>query len=114
MALVVRKMLSAAQLLMITVTNSRTLIEISRPSSLSLLKSSVCWMALSGKRMCYQNPSATEKPPAPSSELSPIFVANGVRGMRCAIGVSQFIPESGLRLSQKNSISARIVLLMLY
>ena len=95
---------------MITVTNSRTLIEISRPSLLLLLKSSVGWMTSSGKGMCHQNPNAIKKPPAPSSELSPIVVANGVRGMRCAIGVSQLIPELG----RKNSISARMVLLMLY
>jgi hypothetical protein len=49
---------------------------------LSLLKSSVRWMILSEKRMCHQNPSAIEKPPAPSNELSPIVVANGIQGMR--------------------------------
>ena len=62
----------------VTVTNSRTLIDTNRPSLLSLLKSRVHWMILSELQMCHQNPSAIKKPPAPSNKLSPIVVANGV------------------------------------
>ena len=64
--------------------------------------------------MCHQNPSLTENPPAPSRELSPMTVVNGIRVIRCTIGVSQLMPELGRNLSRKNLISARIVLLILY
>ena len=48
------------QLLMITVTNSRTLIEMSVPSLLSDLKRSVRCLTSSGKSMCHQKPSSME------------------------------------------------------
>jgi hypothetical protein len=51
-----------------------------------------------------QNPNVVENPPAPSNKLSPIVVAKGVQGIKWAIGVSYSMPESGLSLSQKNSI----------
>jgi hypothetical protein len=55
--------------------------------------------------MCHQNPKVMENPPAPSNKLSLIFVAKGVQGIKWAIGVSYLMPESGLSLLQKNSIS---------
>ncbi len=55
-----------------------------------------------GNRMCHQNPSAIKKPPAPSNELSPIVVANGVQRMRRAIGVSHsFDAGVGLEIVTK-------------
>ncbi len=95
---------------MITVTYSRAFIDIEGTS----WNSKVCLRISSGKRICYQNPKLMENAPAPSKELSPIVVAKGVRGMRCANGVSHLMPESGLSLSRKNSISAPMVMLMLY
>jgi hypothetical protein len=55
-------------------------------------------MTLSGKLRCHQNFNAIENHPALSMELLPIIVVKGVHRMRCAIGVSQSIPESGLNL----------------
>jgi hypothetical protein len=55
--------------------------------------------------MCHQDPNVVENPPAPSNELSPIVVAKGVQGIKWSIGVSHLMPESGLILLQKNSIS---------
>ncbi len=95
---------------MITVMYSRAFIDIEGTS----WNSKVCLTILSGKRICHQNPKLMENPPAPSKELSPIVVAKGVQGMRCANGVSHLMLESGLSLSRKNSFSARMVMLMLY
>ncbi len=86
---------SAAMQFMITVMYSRTFIDIEGASWNSKVRS----MISLGKRICHQNPKLMENPPAPSKELSPIVVAKGVRGMRCANGVSQSMPESGLSLS---------------
>jgi hypothetical protein len=46
-----------------------------------------------------------ENPSAPSNELSLIVVAKGIQGIKWAMGISHSMPESGLSLSQKNSIS---------
>ncbi len=81
---------------MMTVTNSRTFIETNGLSR----KRRVRWTILIRNCICHQNLNLMEKPPAPSKELSPIVAAKGVRGMRCAMGVSQSMPESGLSLWQ--------------
>ncbi len=54
----------AVQQLIITIMNSRILIDTSLPSSLLLLKRSVGWTTSSGKQMCHQNLNAIENPPA--------------------------------------------------
>ncbi len=72
--------------------------EMSSPSSLFVLKRKVRRTTSLGKCIYHQNPSPTENLPAPSRELSPMTVANGVREMRCTMGVSQSIPEFGTQL----------------
>ena len=93
---------------MIMVMYSRAFIDIEGTS----WKSKVCLTILSGKRICHKKPKLMENPPAPSKELLPIIVAKGVQGMSCANGVSHSMPESGLSLSRKKSISACIVVLI--
>jgi hypothetical protein len=88
--------------------------EMSCPSSLFVFKQKVHQTTSLGKCICHQNPSPTENPSAPSRELSPMTGANDVRVMKCAMGVSQSIPELGHNLSRKNSISEHIVVLILY
>ena len=72
---------------MITVTNSRMLMEMRLPSLLSDLKSRVRRLTSSGKSMCHQKPSSMEYTPAPYRQLSPNDDAVGVCGMTWAIGV---------------------------
>jgi hypothetical protein len=64
-----------------------------------------CWTTSSGKWMCHQNPKVIKNPPAPSNKLSPIAIAKGSQEIKWAIGISHSMPESGLSLSWKNSIS---------
>ncbi len=95
-----------------TVTNSRTLIEMRRPSLLFFLWRRVRRLTSSGKGMCYQYPSGMEYPPAPSRQLSPKDVNVGIRGMMWAMGVSQVMSDSGRSFSRKKLIFWRIVLFM--
>ena len=100
--------------MMITVTNSRTLMDINMLSLLSDLNRRVRCLTSLEKSICHQKPSSMEYYPAPARQLSPNDDAVGVRGMTWAIGVFHIIPKFGRSLSRKNSISWRIDLLMMY
>ncbi len=84
------------------------------PSLLSFLCFRVRCMTASGKGICHQKPSKMQYPPAPSRQLSPKDVHVGVQGMMWAMSVSHAMFDSGRSFSWKNSISWRIVLLILY
>ena len=70
---------------MITVTNSRTLMDINMLSLLLDLNSRAQRFTSSGKLMCHQKPILMEYPPAPSRQLSPNNDAVGACGMTWAI-----------------------------
>ena len=65
----------------VSVTNSITLMEMSRPSALSLLCKSVRSLTSSGNGRCHQKPRESEYPPAPSRQLSPKVVNVGILGI---------------------------------
>ena len=98
---------------MITVTNSRMLMDISLPSLLSDLYRRVQCYTLNGKYMCHQKPSSMDYPPAHSRQLLPNNNAVGVCGMTWAIGVFHVIPKLGRWLPCKNLISCYIDLFMM-
>ncbi len=77
----VRTIWRAAKELMMTVTNSRMLIEMSRPSALSLLCKSVHSLTSSGNGRCHQKPRESDYLPAPSRQLSPKVVNVGILGI---------------------------------
>ena len=99
---------------MITVMNSRMLIEI---KSLSLL--SHWWMRVLSttsveKTRCHKNCRGIDKPPPASRQLSPKIFSKGVRMITNTIGDFYTKPELSLTTSWRISISAHIVLLVKY
>ena len=77
------------------------MIEINDSSELSLRCRSVLSTMFDGKMKCHQNYRVIEYLPQARSELSPTMDAVGVLGMRCAISVSNLIPESGLSATKR-------------
>jgi hypothetical protein len=78
---VLRTMWRAAQYLMIMVTNSRTLIEMSQPSTLSCFYRSVHSLTSSGNGRCHQKPREREYPPAPLRQMSKKVMNVGILGI---------------------------------
>jgi len=83
-------------------------------SEFSLRCRSVLSTMFDGKMKCHQNLRVIEYPPQARSKLSPTMDAVGVLGMRCAIGVSNLIPESGLSATERKFNSSHIVLFTRY
>ena len=96
----------AASSVMMTTAYSRTLMEMRRPSLLSLRCSRVRCRISSGQATNHQNVSETEYPPPERSEASPKDWKVGSRLMRWAIGDEMGI-ESSLRYLAMRSISSR-------
>ena len=99
---------------MTMVTNSKTLIEMSFPFELSVMKAFVRRYTLFGQTRCHQNRKPMQKPPPPKRQLSPTETADGVRGMEWPMGDSHDMPEEGLSHCRSNSISSERVLLTGY
>ncbi len=97
-----------------TVMNSSTLIEISRPFLLSFFIDEGLLDYFFWKSKCHQNLRLMEYHPKPSRQFLPNAIAVGILGMMWAMGVSQRMPDKGWDFSWKNSISWHIALLMLH
>jgi hypothetical protein len=95
--------------LMIMVTYSSQLIEMNDLSELFFRCKSVLLITSFGKDRCHQNFKVIELPPYASKELSPMIYAVGVLGIKCAMGVSNFIPESGDTAWDRKVSTSRIV-----
>ena len=104
------KMTKDAHQFMMIVTYSTQLMEMNSLSELSFKCKSFCFTRFSGKERCHQNFEAIEYPPHVSRELLPTIDVVGVLRIRCAIGLSNLIPESGLSASAMKFNLLRMVL----
>jgi hypothetical protein len=91
------------------VTYFKQLIEMNVLSELSLRCKSVPSTTSFGNKRCQQNCRVIELPPHATSELSPMMDAVGILGIKCAIGVSNLIPDSGDKAEDRKFNSSRIV-----